>query len=369
VRTNREEERSRFLRNVSAENLMSMGVLLDKEGETGTLWLVSGTVPVNNGTGKLTVDFIKPKSNLHPAAGFLPARVKNGEKVLWNFNEEKDDNFQGVAKLVYLNEGTRENKVRRYFLAYVNEKLEKVVPLDDLDKEVIKAGDDIVLRLGGLAPEELLERKVRLAEILRLEPHLEQEEMETLDSIKRVAAEARAEEEAREAAERKARQERNRAVLTEMMSRGTVTAFRPDGRARWGIPISEEESQEKWVILDNGTAVVVVADLNDPKKVPPVCSFFVVKSQGGKCGKKGLLENLSWEDPTRKPAIQAERGVIRIRVNGKPVTLPYLKKGQVAEVLKHEGARAVVGNPNSQGYPLVENRGGVCVTVGHFPVV
>ncbi|MBM4388212.1 MAG: hypothetical protein FJ088_10770, partial [Deltaproteobacteria bacterium] len=314
---------------------MKMEVKLFKEGETRTLWLVSGTVPVNDEAGCLTVDFIKWKENLHPAACFLPARVKNGEKILWNFKDEKDG-FQGVVKLAYLNEGTKETGKKRFFLAYVNEKLEKLVPLDDLNKEVIQAGDS-VLRLGGLTPEELLERKMRLAEILCLEPHLEEWERAALTEMREVAAQARAEEEARRAAEREARQRRNREVYAEMKGRDTITAFQPDGRKRWGIPISEEEVQEKWMVLDDGTAVVVVASLDDPKAAPPVCSFFIGKSRGGKCERKGLLEDLSWEDPTRKPAIQADRGVIRLKVSGRVLTLPYLKKGQAGEVLKHNG--------------------------------
>lgn len=320
---------------------------------------------------ELSVQFGRSKKLPDGVGDFLPAKVKNGDQVVWDFNEEKSQlkdarghmfvyaDPSGATEHIIGIEGKfpEDNNGRAGICV--------VIPLVDLVKGTPVKMSDQIIRIGGRTPEELMELKVDLCRQFS--------KKWVYSSSERLIFQMRREdEEAKKQAEKEARRQEREAKVKLILGREKITVFNAKGQKLFGHPVVDGE----WQCLPNKTPVVVFSEIAADGEIvgEPIETFFVAKGKArGKKKSSGLEKGnhqteVSWEDPAR---VSIEAEAIILIINDRREPYPMFSK-EAAQILCDKGVNsgtvAVVNDPNDDGhYPLISFKKGAMITKGYYP--
>lgn len=263
-------------------------------------------------TGRVTDDAEEPKDR----------------KVFWNFNQE------GVPKTDYHGRLCFDEDTRCHFIAILrrlNSKdsaLERIILVAELPNlRPVTVGDEVVY-LGSAVPiEDQIAAKYRIAADLgiakanvRFNPFEEvflkhERKLAREREAKEIAAQKA--EEARIAAEKKARAEERQHLRLDIKSRGKLIVYDADGNRLFGYPATQNE----WMVMHDKTEIILVREF-PAAPLEPVSHFRVSKRPGGGEPKKvNETLGLSLERPAPKavqPQFQFIGGFL-IERDGQPV--------------------------------------------------
>lgn len=234
--------------------------------------------------GELRIHAFK-SSKSGPRATFLPSIIeKNGEAV-WEFSSERESGVRKIALLLTHEDGFN-------LIAVVSEdKLLKVIPLDDLEKcHVIKTttGNQVI---GGRSLLEIARLKGEVAASMGLISQLSASESRLMQ-LRREKVQTGDESRKEKAAERERRRQ-------EILGREKILVYRENGQKILGIPLTSDE----WQCLPDGTGVVLVAKYKDGFASEPSEAFFVQKK--GSAVKKDRSCKVSATMPKKEKDVAA----------------------------------------------------------------
>lgn len=306
---------------------------------------------VSAGDCELFVEMIRPMS-AKDWGDFLPARVYDSSKDLWNFKQE---NFRGIGKLINCDE---------IVIVLVNKRqqIEKVIPVSDLPKvQQVKVRDRIEL-VGGRGIQEMFDLKVAVSKRLKMEIVYNDEEWKLLKLIRQMKD---ADEEAKWAARKEARQER----LRKIFARPDVYGYSEDGNLCHGTPVTEKE----WPSLPNRSRAILVESYDDDSRTAGkiIEAFFVKKEKGGR-PEKYLPKSITAEKPQKRQEeeIVEAKGVIHAVIDKRLQRVMVFSQDGIASLRKkglNSGTHLALDQRDEQGrYTVVKLEGDECRTVGLF---